>query len=133
MAKPLVTDELWAEVEPILPKPPPPSPKGGRPPIHPRVALEGILFVLKTGIAWEDLPAQFGCSGMTCWRRLRDWHRAGYWDRLHEILLTKLREADEIDFSRAALDSAQVRALKGGIEPGQARLTAVETAASIMC
>lgn len=131
MAKPLVTDELWAEVEPVLPKPPPPSPKGGRPPVPPRIALEGILFVLRTGIAWEDLPAQFGCSGMTCWRRLRDWHRAGCWDRLHEILLAKLREADRIDFSRAALDSAQVRALKGGIAPGRARWTGVETAASI--
>ena len=72
MAKPILPDELWEVVGPLLPPLPPPSPKGGRPPVGNREALTGILFVLKTGIPWEDLPCEMGCgSGMTCWRRLR--------------------------------------------------------------
>lgn len=118
MAKPLVTDGLWLRFESLIPKPRP-SPKGGRPPTSNRVALEGILFVLKTGIGWEDLPAQFGCCGMTCWRRLRDWQVGGVWKALHALLLAKLREADQIDFSRAVVDSSSVRAIKGGPKPAQ--------------
>ncbi len=133
MAKPLVTDELWAWIEPLLPKPKPRSPRGGRPPIDNRTCLEGILFVLKTGIAWEDLPPQFGCSGMTCWRRLRDWHHLGVWDTLHHMLLCKLREVDQIDFSRAAVDSASVRALKGGRAPARIQSIVRDEAASITC
>ena len=72
MAKPLLTDELWARIEPLLPERPA-RPKGGRPPLPDRATLSGIVFVLKTGIPWEDLPQEMGCgSGMTCWRRLRD-------------------------------------------------------------
>ena len=83
MAKPLVPDELWEIVEPLLP-PHRPRPRGGRPPADDRACFTGIVFVLKTGIGWEDLPAEMGCgSGMTCWRRLRDWHRAGVFRRLH--------------------------------------------------
>jgi transposase len=74
-------------------------------------ALTGILFVLKTGIPWEYLPAEMGCgSGMTCWRRLRDWYKAGVWRRLHQVLLEELAQADRIDWDRAALDSAAVPA-----------------------
>jgi hypothetical protein len=80
MATPLVCDELWAVVAPLLP-PAPAKPKGGRPPIPHRAALTGIVFVLKSGIPWEILPNEMGCgSGMTCWRRLRDWQDAGVWD-----------------------------------------------------
>ena len=80
MPKPLVTDKLWAVVEPLLPKQPP-KPKGGRPRVDDRDALSGILFVLKTGIPWEMLPQEMGCgSGMTCWRRLKEWHAAGVWE-----------------------------------------------------
>ena len=87
MPKPLVNDELWAVVEPLLPEEPP-KPGGGRPRIDDRAALTGILFVLKTGIPWEMLPQEMGCgSGMTCWRRLREWHQAGVWERLHRALL----------------------------------------------
>src|SRR3712207_1432261 len=110
MAARLVSDELWAVLAPLLP-PPRPRPKGGRPPLDNRAALTGILFVLKSGIPWEMLPQEMGCgSGMTCWRRLRDWHKAGVWQRLHEVLLARLRQADQIDWSRAALDSASVPA-----------------------
>ena len=114
MAKPLVPDELWTLIEPLLP-PERPKPKGGRPPIPHRAALTGILFVLKSGVPWEMLPQEMGCgSGMTCWRRLRDWQAAGVWDRLHELLLAKLREADRIDWSRVVVDSSSIRAVGAG-------------------
>src|SRR5215218_3156801 len=105
MPKPLVTDELWTVVEPLLPKQPP-KPKGGRPRVDDRAALTGILFVLKTGIPWEMLPREMGCgSGMTCWRRLKEWHKAGVWERLHRALLDRLGEANRIDWSRASLET----------------------------
>ena len=117
MAKPLVTDALWERIHPLLP--PRPEPKRpdrpGRPPIEDRKALTGILFVLKTGINWEDLPVEMGCgSGMTCWRRLRDWTVAGVWAKLHEVLLAELEGAAQIDWRRAIIDSSFVRARGGG-------------------
>jgi transposase len=114
MPKPLVTDELWKLIEPLLP-PEPPKPKGGRPRVSDRAALTGILFVLRSGIPWEMLPREMECgSGMTCWRRLHDWQGAGVWEKLHQVLLDRLREADRIDWSRAVVDSASVRAVLGG-------------------
>src|ERR671911_334193 len=113
MPKPLVTDELWTVVEPLLPREPP-KPKGGRPRVPDRAALTGILFVLRSGIPWEMLPQEMGCgSGMTCWRRLRDWQQAGVWDRLHRALLDRLGRANAIDWSRACVDSASVPAKRG--------------------
>ncbi len=110
MKKPLVPDELWAIVEPLLP-PEPPKPKGGRPRVPDRAALTGIIFVLKSGIPWEMLPQEMGCgSGVTCWRRLRDWQDAGVWDRLHQTLLDRLGDAGRIDWDRASLDRARVPA-----------------------
>ena len=130
MAKPLVSDELWAVVAPLLP-PPRPKPKGGRPPLPERAALTGILFVLKGGIPWEMLPREMGCgSGMTCWRRLRDWQQAGVWARLHHQLLNRLGQADQIDWSRAAVDSATVPAKKGGRKSARTRRIAASRGAS---
>jgi transposase len=121
MAKPLVPDELWAEVAPLLPAEPP-KPKGGRPRAPDRAALTGIIFVLKSGIPWELLPREMGCgSGMTCWRRLRDWQAAGVWGALHRKLLDKLGQADKIDWSRAAADSASVPAKGGARRPAPTR------------
>jgi transposase len=119
MAKPILPDELWTIIDPLLPPPPTPGPKGGRPPVGNREALTGILFVLKTGIPWEDLPREMNCgSGMTCWRRLRDWQAQGAWDRAHRVLLARLRGADKIDWSRALVDSSSVRAAYGGEATG---------------
>ena len=112
--KPLVTDDLWAVVEPLLPKRRPHR-KGGRPWVDDRAALTGILFVLRSGIPWRLLPLEMGCgSGVTCWRRLREWQRRGVWKRLHRALLEALAAADRIDWSRAALDSRSLPAKKGG-------------------
>ena len=116
MAKAILDDALWELIEPHLP---PPKRRRrrhpGRKPVPRRVALNGILFVLRTGIAWEYLPRrEFGCSGMTCWRRLRDWQNAGVWKKIHRLFLNEFRAADQIDWSRAIADSASVRAVKGG-------------------
>lgn len=110
MGKVLVSDELWVVVEPLLPAEPP-KPKGGRPRVPDRAVLTGILFVLKSGIPWEMLPPELGCgSGMTCWRRLKNWHEAGVWSGLHKALLEKLAHAEKLDWSRACLDSSSVAA-----------------------
>jgi transposase len=130
MAKPLVPDDLWVTIGPLLP-PAKPRPKGGRPPVPDRAALTGIIFVLKTGIQWEDLPAEMGCgSGMTCWRRLRDWQAAGVWAGLHHLLLERLHGADRLDWSRASLDSASVPAKRGERQPVRTRRTAGKLAPS---
>ena len=129
MAKALLTDELWDHIAPLLP-PLAPQPKGGRPPVPHRAALTGILFVLRTGLPWEYLPAEMGCgSGMTCWRRLHAWHQAGVWDALHRVLLERLA-AGQLDWSRASLDSTSVPAKKGGLRQGRTRLTGAARARS---
>jgi transposase len=119
MAKPLLSDELWERIKRHIP-PEPPKPKGGRSRISDRACLTGILFVLKTGTPWEYLPREMGCgSGMTCWRRLRDWQAAGVWQKIWQALLDELGQADAIDWSTSALDSCSVRALFGGRKPGR--------------
>ncbi|WP_443057856.1 IS5 family transposase [Streptomyces sp. NBC_00825] len=114
----IVSDELWLLIKPLLPQP---APKlvAGRPRVPDRQALCGILFVLHTGIQWEYLPQELGFgSGMTCWRRLAAWNEAGVWDRLHAVLLTKLRSAKQLDWSRAVIDSSHVRAARRGPKSG---------------
>jgi transposase len=121
MVKQLVSDELWKIIEPLLP-PEPPKPKGGRPRVDERAALTGIIFVLKSAIPWEMLPQEMGCgSGVTCWRRLGEWQEAGVWERLHRALLERLGEADQIDWSRASLDSASIPAKRGAEKPARIR------------
>jgi transposase len=129
MAKPLVDDELWAAVEPLLPEHEP-HPKGGKPPADDRVCLTGILFVLKTGIAWEDFPCEMGCCGMTLLNRLRLWQRAGVWTAMHRAMLDRLRAAGRIDLSRVLVDPASARAMHGGKKRDRARWTAGKTGRS---
>jgi transposase len=116
----LVTDELWAHVQPLLP--PPPQRRfrfPGRKPLDYRKLLTGILFVLKTGIAWDDLPAELGCGcGKTCRHYLQLWYQAGVWQRLHALLLAELNGADQIDWSRALIDASFAKAPEGGEATG---------------
>jgi transposase len=120
----IVSDGLWERIEPLLPVIERRKHHPGRRRIDDRKVLCGILFVLYTAIPWEFLPQELGFgSGMTCWRRLRDWHEAGVWDKLHELLLAELQAADQLDWSKAVVDGSHVRALKGGPKPVRARST----------
>ena len=115
MARQWVSDELWGEIAPLLP-PEPPKPKGGRPRIPNRKCLMGIVFVLRTGCAWNDLPAELGCGdGSTCWRRFRLWTRAGVWPAVWLCVLNALGKEGRVDLSRAVIDSASARAVFGGL------------------
>jgi transposase len=126
MSKLLVSDELWNLVEPILPKHPY-VPGVGKPRVPDRVCLTGIIFVLKTGIPWEDFPHEMGCCGMTLWNRLDEWRQAGVWEHLHHLVLNQLRAEEWIDFSRVIVDSSSVRAVHGGKKRDPAPWTAEKT------
>jgi transposase len=116
--EPLVSDELWEAIEPWLP-PEHPKPRGGRPRVPDRAALGGILFVLRHGLRWRDLPRELGYgSGVTCWRRLRAWQALGVWEAVHHTVLNWLGLLDAIRWERASLDSASVRAKRGGEATG---------------
>ncbi len=139
MSPSLVDDELWELIAPLLPRCPRRYRHPGRRRLDDRQVLNGILFVLTTGIAWQRLPQELGFgSGMTCWRRLRDWQQAGVWQQLHELLLARLRQAGRLDLSRTVCDSASLRALLGSrlcvacaddhaADPTRSSLTAVMT------
>jgi transposase len=108
-----VRDELWGVVEPLLPKHEP-DPRGGRPRVDDRIAFSAIVFVLFTGIAWQHLPRELGCSPATAHRRLKEWQVAGVWTRLHRVLLRRLNAVGRIDWSAAVIDGSHIRALQGG-------------------
>src|SRR2546429_6504079 len=119
MSKPLVSDELWEAIEPLLPVEPP-KPQGGRPRVPDRATLTGIVFVLRSGIPWEMLPQEMGCgSGVTCWRRLRYWQRRGVWKKLLHALLQRVGQEKGIDWERCCVDSQSFRAVFGGSSPAQ--------------
>lgn len=131
MAGPIVSDDLWEAIEPLIPEVPRRFLHPGRKRIEDRKVLTGILFVLQTGIPWEHLPQEMGCgSGMTCWRRLKEWNDGGVWQQLHEVLLARLHQAERIDWSRAVIDSSQVRAVLGGSRRGRPRWTVAARAPS---
>ncbi len=127
----LVSDELWKQIEPLLPPEPKPSPKGGRPRVSHRQVLTGIVFVLRTGVPWQSLPREMNCgSGSTCWRRFAEWTRLSVWSRLHALILSTLGRAGKVNLSRAVIDSASVRAVFGGTIPARTRPIARNRAAS---
>jgi transposase len=131
MSATLLSHTLWDLIEPLLPASPP-KPQGGRPRISNRACLTGIVFVLQSGIPWRMLPQEMGCgSGMTCWRRLRDWQQAGIWGLIHFALLNWLSHYREIDWSRAVVDSCSVRAVFGGRRPVPIRRTELNLVASV--
>jgi transposase len=130
MAKKRVSEALWSAIEPLLPEHTP-SPKGGRPPVPDRNCLEGVIFVLKTGMAWQMLPTRLGYGGgSTCRRRFHAWTQLGVWPELHRRLLRVLGRNGRINLERAVIDSASVRALKGGRTPARTPRIAARMAAS---
>src|SRR4051794_32531273 len=127
-----VDDQLWELIEPLLPRRERRFRYPGRRPLDDRLVLQGILFVLHTGIGWEHLPQELGFgSGMTAWRRLHEWHAAGVWSRLHRVLLERLQAAGEIDWSRAVIDASYVQAKKGAAGSAPARSTVAGRESSI--
>jgi transposase len=127
----IVSDELWERIEPLLPKVERRFRCPGRKRLPDRQCLQGILFVLHTGIAWRHLPLELGFGGgSTCYRRLDEWQRAGVWERLHAQLLAELRAAGEIEWTQAVADSSHVQARKGAPRRARARLIEPETAPS---
>jgi transposase len=128
----VVSDALWARVEPLLPERKRRLRYPGRKRLPDRQALQGILFVLHTGIAWRHLPLELGFgSGSTCYRRLDEWQQAGVWEKLHALLLAELRAAGELEWSRAVADSSHVQAKKGAPRRARAQLIEPETGRSI--
>src|SRR4029450_1024866 len=116
LADDLVPDKLWAIVEPLLP-PPPRPPYGGRHrTISDRACFAAIVYMARTSTPWRLLPArELGCgSPATCWRRLTEWASAGVFDQLQLQVLDRLGELGPLDWSRASVDSASVRAKRGG-------------------
>ena len=131
MASRLLTDELWNEIRNFFPERPS-SPLGGRPPTDNRTVLTAILFVLKTGIAWEDLPLELGCSYKTCGRRLREWTAAGVWQQMFVHLLTELRIAGRLELADVLIDAGLVKAPLGGQKPVRTPPIGAASAASII-
>jgi transposase len=127
----IVSDELWERIEPLLPKKERRFRYPGRRRLPDRQALQGVLFVLHTGIAWRHLPLELGFGGgSTCYRRLDECQRAGVWGRLHTLLLAELRAAGELEWSRAVADSSHLQAKKGAPRRARARLIEPETGRS---
>lgn len=132
MPKELIDDELWSLIEPLLPAQAPRNRRyAGRKPTPDRAVLTGIVFVLRSGIAWNLLPQEMGCgSGTACWRRLAKWQEVGVWQRIHETLLAELRRRGEIDLTRALVDSSSIRAMLAGKKPVRIPPTGASSAAN---
>ena len=132
---PDLTEELWQAIAPHLPVRPTYNPKGGRPSCDDKAALRGILYLLREGCRWQSIPGKaLDCpSGSTCWRRFRDWTAAGVWDKAHLRLLDLLGEGGVLDLERVIVDSASLRAQKGGLTPDATPPIGARRVASVTC
>ena len=111
----LVSDELWSRIQPLLPKAPArPSSRGGRPRVPDRDAMNGILFVLRTGCQWNALNATDICSSSTAHLRFQQWTQAGVFAKLWEVGLLEYDELQGIDWRWQAMDGAMTKAPLGG-------------------
>ena len=117
--KPLLTDKQWGLIELLLP-PLPKSKNGGRPWAPNRLTLEGILWILRTGARWQDLPDKYP-SPSTCWRRLQMWeeHATRVWLDIWRAFLATLEKRKQLDWSEAFADGSFASAKKGGLAAGK--------------
>jgi transposase len=118
--KRMLTDEQWDRIAPYFPAHPP-SPKGGRPRVPDRECLEGILWLVRTGARWQDIPVDLP-SGSTCWRRLREWAGDEVLEDIQAILVRELHEVGRIDFDELLADATFIRVKKGGSRSARPRL-----------
>ena len=109
--EPMLTDEQWAKIEPLIPKRPK-NPKGGRPPRDDRECLEGILWILKTGARWKDMPSRYPHYSI-CHRRLQAWHEAGVIKEIWRAFLSELDHEGILDWEEAFVDATFIPAKKG--------------------
>jgi len=132
MSEDLIDDELWSVIEPLLPVRESRNRRyAGRKPTPDRAALTGILFVLSSGIGWNQLPQEMGCgSGIACWRRLVAWQEMGAWQRIYETMLAELRRRGKLDLARALADSSSVRAMPAGKQSNGIRRNAANSGGS---
>lgn len=107
----ILSEKQWLKIEPLLPKPKP-NHKGGRPPADNRAVIEGILWVLKTGARWRDLPPQYP-SPATCWRRLRDWEEQDVWLQIWRTFIAELDEMGHLEWEETFADGSFAPAKKG--------------------
>jgi transposase len=116
----ILTDEQWERIAPHFPEHLP-SPKGGRPRVDERECLEGILWLLRTGAPWQEMPLDLP-SGSTCWRRLQEWAGEGVLSEIHAILIEELDELGKLDFEELLADATFIRAKKGAMRSEKPRL-----------
>ena len=109
MSKPLLTDSQWEKIRPWLPV----RTSRGRPWADDRRVLEGILWVLRTGARWKDLPNRYP-SPSTCWRRLQLWEADGTWLKVWRAFLSELDARGRLDWDEAFIDASFAPAKKGG-------------------
>jgi len=105
-------DRMWERVRPLIPEHPP-HPNGGHPFADDKACFAGIVYQLRNAIRWNDMPAEFP-SGVTCWRRHRDWTTAKVWDRVRRVILAELAAAGLLDTRELFLDATFAEARKGG-------------------
>ncbi len=118
-----ITDQVWSRIEPFIPKHKR-SRKGGRPPSPDRDCFEGIVWILRTGARWKDMPDCFP-SPSTCWRRLRDWDEIGAWEAAWCAFLDQLDKRGRLKWEEAFADATFAPAKKGAIvseKPSVARV-----------
>lgn len=106
-----LSEKHWSLIEPLLPRQD--FSRGGRPRADDRKTIEGIIWILRTGAQWDEMPAKYGSSA-TCWRRLRDWEKKGVWKEIWKQLLKLLDEQDKIVWDVTYMDATFAPAKKGG-------------------
>ena len=122
MREPLVSDAQWNKIEPLLPAPK--RKRRGRPPKSNRVVFEAILWILRSGARWRDLPSDFGVSSSVCWKRLQQWEAQDVWLQMWRAFLSELDERGRLDWSESFMDGSFAPAKKGTLpseKPSDAR------------
>jgi transposase len=124
-----VPDRFWVEVESLIPRRERRFRYPGRKRHDDRACLEGILYVLRYAIPWQELPRVEGWpSGQTCWRRFHEWQQAGVWEQLLRRMQELLEQEGLCDWSLAIVDASTVEAKRGAAKSAARSKAAPEAA-----